>query len=159
MQLFEKWQSAQYAYNEFYEEAEHLGLEVVTFLKHFSEANETLYNAILKMFDSNSDGFSILLKTAESVEDYPLVFSFKNDSNGEIWEFIVRDRQEENKTMRDFLEACEHDSSKHLLEKQIDKAKECLSLAKQYRDNKRDCALVIIDYLIVELLKNCGFDD
>ncbi len=37
MQLFEKWQSATEAYNSFYEEAEHLGLEVVTFLKHFCE--------------------------------------------------------------------------------------------------------------------------
>ncbi len=52
MKLFEKWQSATEAYNSFYEEAEHLGLEVVTFLKHFSEANDTLKNAVLKMFDS-----------------------------------------------------------------------------------------------------------
>ncbi|WJI94520.1 hypothetical protein QAD57_02200 [Helicobacter pylori] len=157
MQLFEKWQSATEAYNIFYEEAEHLGLEVVTFLKHFSEANDTLKNAILKVFDSACDGFSILVKTAESIEDYPLVFKFKND--GEVWEFIVRDKQEQNKTMRDFLEACERDGKTHSLEKQINKAKECLSLVKQYRDNKRDCAVVIIDYLIVELLINGGFDD
>ncbi|UOS02574.1 hypothetical protein MPG43_04710 [Helicobacter pylori] len=159
MQLFEKWQDATEAYNSFYEEAEHLGLEVVTFLKHFSEANDTLSNAIFKMFDSESDRFSILVKTAESVEDYPLVFSFKNDSNGEFWNFIVRDKQNENKTMRDFIEACERDGSKQLLEKQINKAKECLSLVKQYRDNKRDCAVWIIDFLIVELLINGGFDD
>ncbi len=88
MQLFDKWQSATDAYNTFYEEAEHLGLEVVTFLKHFSEENDTLTNAILKMFDSESERFSILVKTAESVEDYPLVFRFKNDS-GEVWEFII----------------------------------------------------------------------
>ncbi len=49
MQLFEKWQSAIEAYNSFYEESEHLGLEVATFLKHFSEANDTLKNAIFKM--------------------------------------------------------------------------------------------------------------
>ncbi|GAA8543643.1 hypothetical protein HpBT274_16450 [Helicobacter pylori] len=159
MQLFEKWQSVQDAYNIFYEESEHLGLEVTTFLKHFCEAHDTLSNAIFKMFDSDSDGFSILVKTAESVEDYPLVFRFKNDSNGEIWEFIVRDKQDENKTMRDFLEQCERDKKTHSLEKQISKAKECLSLVKQYRDNKRDCAVVIIDYLIVELLKCGGFDD
>ncbi len=158
MQLFEKWQSATEAYNTFYEEAEHLGLEVVTFLKHFSEANDTLKNAILKMFDSESEQFSILVKTAESIEDYPLVFRFKNDS-GEVWEFIVRDKQAENKTLRDFIEQCERDKKTHLLEKQINKAKECLSLVKQYRDNKRDCAVWIIDYLIVELLKNGGFDD
>ncbi len=159
MQLFEKWQSITEAYKSFYEEAEHLGLEVVTFLKHFSEANNTLSNAILKMFNTACDRFSILVKTAESVEDYPLVFRFKNDSNGEIWEFIVRDKQEENKTMRDFMEQCERDGNKQLLEKQINKAKECLSLVKQHRDNKRDCAVWIIDFLIVELLVNGGFDD
>ncbi len=158
MQLFEKWQSAIEAYNSFYEESEHLGLEIVTFLKHFSGANDTLKNAIFKMFDSESEQFSILVKTAESVEDYPLVFRFKNDNN-EIWEFIVRDKQDENKTMRDFIEQCERDKKTHLLEKQINKAKECLSLVKQYRDNKRDCAVWIIDFLIVELLVNGGFDD
>ncbi len=110
------------------------------------------------MFDSESDRFSILVKTAESTKDYPLVFRFKNDSD-EVWEFIVRDKQDENKTMRDFVEQCERDGSKHLLEKQINKAKECLSLVKQHRDNKRDCAVWIIDYLIVELLKREGFDD
>ncbi|UOS06826.1 hypothetical protein [Helicobacter pylori] len=87
------------------------------------------------------------------------MFSFKNDSNGDIWEFVIRDKQDENKTMRDFVEQCERDGSKHLLEKQINKAKECLLLVKQYRDNKRDCAVWITDYLIVELLKYGGFDD
>ncbi len=158
MQLFEKWNIATEAYNSFYEEAEHLGLEVVTFLKHFSEANDTLINAILKMFDSKSDRFSILAKTAESVEDYPLVFRFKNDSN-EVWEFIVKDKQNENKTMHEFLEECESNSKTHLIEKQIERAEQCLLLVKQNRDNKRDCAVWIIDFLIVELLKNGGFDD
>lgn len=109
MQLFEKWQSVTDAYKSFYEEVEHLWLEVSIFLKHFCEANDTLKNAILKMFDSDSDRFLILVKTAESVEDYPLVFRFKNDSNGEIWEFVVRDKQAENKTLRDFIEQCERD--------------------------------------------------
>ncbi|MCQ2726248.1 hypothetical protein JT126_03755 [Helicobacter pylori] len=158
MQLFEKWQSVKDAYNSFYEESEHLGLEVVTFLKHFCEAHDTLKNAILKMFDSDSDRFSILVKTAESVENYPLAFKFKNASN-EVWEFIVRDKQDENKTMRDFLEACERDSTTHSLEKQIERAKQCLSFVKQRRENKRDCAVIIIDYLITELLINGGFDD
>ncbi len=158
MQLFEKWKIATEAYNSFYEESEHLGLEVATFLKHFCEANDTLTNAILKMFDSQSDRFSILVKPADSIEDYPLVFKFKNDSD-EVWEFIVRDKQEENKTMRDFLEACERDDTTHLLEKQIERAKQCLLLVKQNRDNKRDCAVWIIDFLIVELLKCGGFDD
>ncbi|WP_324686086.1 hypothetical protein [Helicobacter pylori] len=157
MQLFEKWQSVTEVYKSFYEEAEHLGLEVVTFLKHFSEANETLYNAILKMFNTACDGFSILVKTAESVEDYPLVFRFKNDSNGDIWEFIVRDKQNENKTMHDFLEECESNSKTHLLEKQIERAEQCLSLIRNELVNFD--AYLIIQYLIVELLKNGGFDD
>lgn len=158
MQLFEKWQSTKEAYDCFYQESEHLGLEVGTFLKYFCQANDTLKNAILKMFDSESDRFSISIKTAESVEDYPLAFKFKN-ANNEVWEFIIKDKQDENKTMRDFLEACECDSTTHSLEKQIDRAKQCLSFVKQYRENKRDCAVVIIDYLIVELLINGGFDD
>ncbi|GAA9001482.1 hypothetical protein BTM277_11470 [Helicobacter pylori] len=158
MKLFEKWESVRDAYDIFYQESEHLGLEVVTFLKHFCESNDTLTNAISKMFDSESDRFSILVKTAESVEDYPLAFKFKN-ANNEVWEFVVRDEQEKNKTMRDFLEACERDSATHLLGKPIERAKQCLSLVKQYRENKRDCAVVIIDYLIVELLVNGGFDD
>ncbi len=155
MQLFEKWQSVTEAYNSFYEEAEHLGLEVVTFLKHFSEANEILYNAILKMFDSDSEQFSILVKTAQSVEDYPLVFRFKND--GEIWEFIVRDKQEENKTIHEFLEECESNSKTHLLEKQIERAEQCLSLVRSELVNFD--AYLIIQYLIVKLLKCGGFDD
>ncbi|WQX48305.1 hypothetical protein KVK33_02475 [Helicobacter pylori] len=159
MKLFEKWESARDAYDSFYQESEHLGLEVVTFLKHFCEANDILTNVILKMFDSESDRFSILVKTAESVEDYPLVFKFKN-SNGEAWEFVVENKQDENKTMRDFLEESDPDSATHLIGKQIERANQCLSLVKQYRENKRDdCAVVIIDYLIVELLVNGGFDD
>ncbi|UFG20646.1 hypothetical protein LJN47_03230 [Helicobacter pylori] len=137
----------------FYEEAENLGLEVSIFLKHFCEANDS--NAIFKMFDSACDGF-ILVKTAESTEDYPLVFRFKNDSD-EVWEFIVRDKQEQNKTIHDFIEQCERDKKTHLLEKQINKAKECLSLVRSELVNFD--AYLIIQYLIVELLKNRGFDD
>ncbi|WP_120863948.1 hypothetical protein [Helicobacter pylori] len=155
MQLFEKWQSAIEAYNSFYEESEHLGLEVVTFLKHFCEANDTLRNAIFKMFDSESERFSILVKEAESVEDYPLVFKFKNDS--EIWEFVVKDKQDENKTMHDFIKECESNSKTHLLEKQIERAEQCLSLVRSELVNFD--AYLIIQYLIVELLKNGGFDD
>ncbi|MFP6091122.1 hypothetical protein KVD91_05345 [Helicobacter pylori] len=137
MQLFEKWQSE-------------------TFLKHFSETNDTLSNAILKMFESESERFSILVKTADSIEDYPLVFSFKNDSN-EVWEFIIKDKQNENKTMHDFLEACESDNTTHLLGKQIERAEQCLSLVRSELVNFD--AYLIIQYLIVELLVNGGFDD
>ncbi len=154
MKLFEKWQSVTEAYNSFYEESEHLGLEVVTFLKHFSESNDTLRNAIFKMFDSES--FSILVKTAESVEDYPLLFRFKNDS-GKVWEFVVRDKQKENKTMHEFLEECESNSKTHLLKKQIERAEQCLSLVRSELVNFD--AYLIVQYLIVELLVNGGFDD
>ncbi len=157
MQLFEKWQSVTETYKSFYEEAEHLGLEVVTFLKHFSEANNTLSNAILKMFDSNSERFLILVKTAESVEDYPLVFRFKNNNN-EVWEFVVKDKQNENKTIHDFLEECESNSKTHLLEKkQIEIAEQCLSLVRSELVNFD--VYLIIQYLIVELLKSGSFDD
>ncbi len=156
MQLFKKWQSAIEAYNSFYEESEYLGLEVATFLKHFNEANDTLTNAIFKMFDSESERFSILVKTAESVDDYPLVFRFKNDSD-EVWDFIVRDKQEENKTIHDFLEECERDKKTHLLKKQIERAEQCLSLVRSELVNFD--AYLIIQYLIVELLKCGGFDD
>ncbi len=156
MQLFEKWKIATEAYNSFYEESEHLGLEVVTFLKHFSEANDTLSNAILKMFDSESERFSILLKIAENVDDFPLVFKFKN-ANNEVWEFIVRDKQEENKTIHDFIEQCERDSTTHLLGKQIERAEQSLSLVRSELVNFD--AYLIIQYLIVELLVNGGFDD
>ncbi len=104
MQLFEKWQSVTDAYKSFYEEAEHLGLEVSIFLKHFCE-------------------------------------------------------QDENKTMCEFISECERNGTKHLLEKQINKAKQCFSLMKQYRKKETDCTLVIIGYLIVALLNDGGFDD
>ncbi|WJX97960.1 hypothetical protein QU610_01165 [Helicobacter pylori] len=92
MQLFEKWQSVTEAYNSFYEESEHLGLEVVTFLKHFSEANDTLKNAISKMFDSACDGFSILVKTAESTQDYPFYIKAEIDKADIIHSFIPQAR-------------------------------------------------------------------
>ncbi len=156
MQLFEKWNSVTEAYNSFYEEAEHLVRTVVDFLKDFSEANDTLSNAILKMFDNESERFSILVKTAQSVEDYPLVFRFKNDSD-EVWEFVVKDKQNENKTMHEFLEECESNSKTHLLKKQIERAEQCLSLIRNELVNFD--AYLIIQYLIVELLVNGGFDD
>ncbi|UKJ11895.1 hypothetical protein [Helicobacter pylori] len=84
------------------------------------------------------------------------MFRFKNDS-GEVWEFIVRDKQEQNKTIHDFLEECESKGKTHLLEKQIERAEQCLSLVRSELVNFD--AYLIIQYLIVELLKNGGFDD
>ncbi len=159
MQLFEKWQSVTEAYDSFYEESEHLGRAVVGFLKHFSKANDTLTNAIFKMFDSDSERFSILVKTAQSVEDYPLVFSFKNDS--EIWEFIVRDKQEENQTMHEYLKSIQHEDKDHALIKQIERASESRAFMKQNAEKAgiSSDAMLIIEYLVVELLVNGGFDD
>ncbi len=156
MQLFDKWQSVTEAYESFNKEAKHLGRAVVDFLKDFSETNDSFKNAILKEFKGHCDGFSILVKTAESTEDYPLVFRFKNDSD-EVWEFVVRDKQKENKTMHDFLEACERDNTTHLLKKQIERAEQCLSLIRSELINFD--AYLIMQYLIVELLKCGGFDD
>ncbi|ASM63625.1 hypothetical protein CGC32_02955 [Helicobacter pylori] len=45
MQLFEKWQSVTDAYKSFYEESEHLGLEVVTLLKRFNDIDNSLTKA------------------------------------------------------------------------------------------------------------------
>ncbi len=157
MQLFEKWQSVTEAYQSFNEESEHLGRAVVDFLKDFSETNDSFNNAISKIFNGNCDGYSILFKEAESVEDYPLVFKFRNANNNHIWEFIVRDKQEENQTMHEFLEKCESKGKTHLLEKQIERADQCLSLMRDKLVNFD--AYLIIQYLIVELLKNGGFDD
>ncbi len=158
MQLFDKWQEVTEAYNSFNGEAKHLGRAVADFLKYFSETNDSFYKVILKMFKSDSGDFSILVKEAESVDDYPLVFKFKNiNDDKEEWEFVVRDKQAENKTMHDFLEECESKNKTHSLEKQIERAEQCLSLIRSELVNFD--AYLIIQYLIVELLKNGGFDD
>ncbi len=158
MQLFEKWQSVTEAYDFFHEEANHLGRAVADFLKDFSETNDSFNNAISKIFNGNCDGYSILVKEAESVEDYPLVFKFKNiNDDKDAWEFIVRDKQEENQTMHEFLEKRESKGKTHSLEKPIERAEQCLSLIRDKLVNFD--AYLIIQYLIVELLKNGGFDD
>ncbi|WP_187852259.1 hypothetical protein [Helicobacter pylori] len=152
-----KWQSVTEAYEFFYIEAKHLGRAVADFLKDFSETNDSFNNAISKIFNGNCDGYSILVKEAESVEDYPLVFKFKNANNNDTWEFIVKETQERNQTMHEFLEECESEGKTHLLEKQIERAEQCLSLIRDKLVNFD--AYLIIQYLIVELMKNGGFDD
>ncbi|MEE9094222.1 hypothetical protein VXM97_06280, partial [Helicobacter pylori] len=145
------------AYESFNDEAKHLGRAVADFLKDFSETNDSFNNAISKIFNVNCDGFSILVKEAESVEDYPLVFKFKNANNSDVWEFIVKETQEENQTMHEFIEECESKGKTHLLEKQIERAEQYLSFIRDKLVNFD--AYLIIQYLIVELLKNGGFDD
>ncbi len=162
MKLFEKWQSATEAYESFNEEAKHLGIAVVNFLKDFSETNDSFKNAILKKFKGHCDGFSILVKEAESVDDFPLVFKFRNiNDDKDAWEFIVRDKQEENKTMLKYLKSIQHEDKDHALIKQIERAGECRAFMKQNAEKAgvSTDAMLIIEYLIVYLLKNGGFDD
>ncbi len=162
MQLFDKWQSVTEAYKSFNEEYKILAKEVSFFLEYLIQTNDSFKNAIFKMFDSESDGFSILAKEAESVEDFPLVFKFRNinDDNDE-WEFIVRDKQEENQTLLKYLKSIQYEDKDHLSIKQIDRAGELRSFMKQNGEKAgvSSNAMLIVEYLIVELLKNGGFDD
>ncbi len=149
MKLFDKWQSVTEAYNSFNGEYKILAKEVSFFLEYLTQTNDSFYNAVLKMFNSDSGGFSILVKEAESVDDFPLVFKFKNiNDDKDEWEFIVRDKQEENKTMLQYLKSIQHEDKDHALIKQnAEKA------------GVSTDAMLIVEYLIVELLKNGGFDD
>ncbi len=162
MQLFDKWQSATEAYNSFNEEYKILASEVSFFLEYLTQANDSFKNALLKKFKAHCDGFSILIKEAESVEDYPLVFKFKNiNDDKDAWEFIVKDKQEENQTMLKYLKSIQHEDKDHALIKQIERAGECRAFMKQNAEKAGVSAdvMLIVEYLIVELLKNGGFDD
>ncbi len=85
MKLFEKWQSVTEAYESFSEEHKILSREVSFFLEYLIQTNDSFKNALLKKFKTRCDGFSILVKEAESVDDFPLVFKFRNinDDNDE----------------------------------------------------------------------------
>ncbi len=162
MQLLEKWQSVTEAYDFFHEEAKYLGRAVADFLKDFSETNDSFKNAILKKFKGHCDGFSILLKEADSVDDFPLVFKFKNiNDDKDAWEFIVKETQERNQTMREYLKSIQHEDKDHALIKQIERAGECRAFMKQDAEKAgvSSDAMLIVEYLIVDLLKNGGFDD
>ncbi|MGL2908080.1 hypothetical protein ACQKBP_08120 [Helicobacter pylori] len=161
MQLFDKWNDVTEAYEFFHVEAKHLGRAVADFLKDFSETNDSFNSAISKIFNGNCDGYSILVKEAESVEDYPLVFKFKNANNEDTWEFIVKETQEENKTIREYLKSIQYEDKDHSLTKQIERAGECRAFMKQQGEKAEvsNDAMLIVEYLIVELLKNGGFDD
>ncbi len=162
MKLFEKWQSAMEAYNSFNGEYNILAKEVSFFLEYLTQTNDSFKNALFKKFKGHCDGFLILIKEAESVWDYPLVFKFKNINNdNDEWEFIVRDKQEENKTMHEYLKSIQHEDKDHALIKQIERAGECRAFMKQNTEKAgvSTDAMLIVEYLIVELLKNGGFDD
>ncbi len=137
-------------------------MKFLFFLEYLIRTNDSFKNALLKKFKGHCDGFSILVKEAESVEDYPLVFKFKNINNGnDEWEFIVRDTQEENQTMIQYLKSIQHEDKDHALIKQIERAGECRAFMKQNVEKAgvSTDAMLIVEYLIVELLKNGGFDD
>ncbi len=162
MKLFDKWQSVTEAYNSFNGEYKILAKEVSFFLEYLTQTNDSFKNALLKKFKGHCDGFSILVKEAESVDDFPLVFKFKNiNDDKDEWEFIVRDKQEENKTMLQYLKSIQHEDKDHALIKQIERAGECQALIKQNAEKAgvSTDAMLIVEYLIVELLKNGGFDD
>ncbi|WP_253909573.1 hypothetical protein [Helicobacter pylori] len=162
MQLFDKWQDATEAYNSFSEEYKVLAKEVSFFLEYLTQTNDSFKNALLKKFKARCDGFSILVKEAESVDDYPLVFKFKNiNDNKDAWEFIVRDKQEENKTLIQYLKSIQQEDKDHALIKQIERAGECRAFMKQNGEKAGVSAdaMLIVEYLIVELLKCGGFDD
>ncbi len=162
MQLFDKWQSVTEAYDFFHAEANHLGRAVADFLKDFSETNDSINNAISKIFNGNCDGYSILVKEAESAWDSFLVFKFRNENdNNDTWEFIVKDKKKENQTMHEYLKSIQHEDKDHSLTRQIARAGECRSFMKQNGEKAgiSSDAMLIVEYLIVELLKNGGFDD
>ncbi len=162
MQLFEKWQSVTEAYESFNGEYKILAKEVSFFLEYLIETNDSFKNALLKKFKTHCDGFSILIKEAESVEDFPLVFKFKNiNDDKDAWEFIVKDKQEENKTLIQYLKSIQHEDKDHALIKQIERAGKSRAFMKQNAEKAgvSSDAMLIVEYLIVELLKNGGFDD
>ncbi len=162
MQLFNKWQEVTEAYNSFNGEYKILAKEVSFFLEYLIQTNDRFKNAILKKFKGHCNGFSILVKEAESVDDFPLVFKFRNiNDDKDAWEFVVRDKQEENQTMREYLKSIQHEDKDHALIKQIERASECRAFMKQNAEKAgiSSDAMLIVEYLIVELLKNGGFDD
>ncbi len=75
--------------------------------------------------------------------------------------FIVRDKQEENQTMHEYLKSIQHEDKDHALIKQIERASESRAFMKQNAEKAgiSSDAMLIIEYLIVELLKCGGFDD
>ncbi|MBH0293952.1 hypothetical protein [Helicobacter pylori] len=160
MKLFNKWNDIVEAHDSFSGECHILAKEVSFFLEYLLTIDESFKNAILKMFKNNSDRFSILVKEAESAWDYPLVFKFTSENDKEdAWEFIVKDKQSENQTMREFLKSIQDQDKDHSLIKQIERAGECISFMKQQGEKAEvsNDAMAIIEYLIVELLKDGGF--
>ncbi|WQV84423.1 hypothetical protein KVK67_05420 [Helicobacter pylori] len=160
MKLFDKWNDVVEAYNSFRGECNILVKEVSFFLEYLFTTDDSFKNAVLKMFKGHCDDFSILVKEAESAWDYPLVFKFKSvNDNKDAWEFIVKDKQEENQTIREFLKSIQYEDKDHSLIKQIERAGECISFMKQQGEKAEvsNDAMAIIEYLIVALLKDGGF--
>ncbi len=62
--------------------------------------------------------------------------------------------------MLKYLKSIQHEDKDHALIKQIERAGECRSFMKQNAEKAGVSAdaMLIVEYLIVELLKNGGFD-
>ncbi|WP_187847263.1 hypothetical protein [Helicobacter pylori] len=75
--------------------------------------------------------------------------------------FTDKDKQEENQTMHEFLKSIQHEDKDHSLTRQIARAGECRSFMKESGEKAgiSSEAMLIVEFLIVELLKNGGFDD
>ncbi|WRA13598.1 hypothetical protein KVL58_02295 [Helicobacter pylori] len=145
MGLFEAWNEAIEWFAIYKTNAERLGAEVSTFLKDFSERDESIKNAIEKKLGNGCDGFSILVKTAEIVEDYPLVFKFRSLDKSSAWEFIVKD-------IKSDIER----ENKRLIE-QIKRLKKVRHQLEKHKEKPSDEAMAILESLIVELFREGAF--
>ncbi|WRA90310.1 hypothetical protein E5L41_04180 [Helicobacter pylori] len=145
MGLFEAWDEATEWFSIYKTNAERLGREVADFLKEFSESDESIKNAIEKKLNG-CDGFSILVKTAEIVEDYPLVFKFRSLDKANAWEFIVKE-------IKSDIER----ENKRLIE-QIKRLKKIRCQLEKRKERPSDEAMFILDSLIVELFREGAFE-
>ncbi|QQW61839.1 hypothetical protein [Helicobacter pylori] len=146
MDLFEAWDEAVSWFSIYKTNAERLGGEVSTFLKDFSQSDDSIKNAIDKKIGNGCDGFSILVKTAEIIEDYPLVFKFRSLDKSNAWEFIVKE-------IKSDIER----ENKRLIE-QIQRLKKIRHQLEKHKENPSDEAMLILESLIVELFREGAFE-
>ncbi|WP_202146167.1 hypothetical protein [Helicobacter pylori] len=144
MVLFEAWDEAVEWFSIYKTNAERLGSEVSTFLKEFSESDDSIKNAIEKKLNG-CDGFSILVKTAEIVEDYPLAFKFRSLDKVHAWEFIVKE-------IKSDIER----ENKRLIE-QIKRLKKIRHQLEKHKEKPSDEAMFILESLVVELFREGAF--
>ncbi|QQW84834.1 hypothetical protein HG568_02305 [Helicobacter pylori] len=146
MGLFEAWEEATEWFSIYKTNAERLGREVSTFLRDFSESDDSIKKAIEKKLGNGCEGFSILVKTAEIHEDYPLVFKFRSLDKSNAWEFVVKE-------IKSDIER----ENKRLIE-QIKCLKKCRYQLEKHKEKPSDEAMVILESLIVELFRESAFE-